>query len=366
MKRLKLRGDERVLLIRTDHIGDVLLSLPVVTALKREFPALKVDMLVQPNVAPLLQNHPDLNAVTTCDSEDESDPRIGILDLRKKLRSNQYDVVIILHPTCREAFLTFISHIPIRIGSGYRAYSFLFNSRVYEHRKHNLKHESECNLGLLRPLGIDSEKLEKPLPEVHLFPQELEEAKAILKELGVDFDRPLIIMHPGSAGSSLRWSAKRFAELSDLIVEKARVQVLVSWGPGEEDLAKYFLRLVSLPVFSLPKGTDLRSLAGIYKQGTLFIGNSTGPMHLAAAVGLPVIAIFSPIKANSETRWGPLGENHTIFKPPIEACDDCKGEKCEYFNCMDRVLPEIVFDRVCDFVLESARSEGFESGEGVS
>jgi len=366
MRRFRLRGDERVLLIRTDHIGDVLLSLPVATALKKVYPDLRVDMLVQSKVAPLLSSHPDLNAVISCDSEDESGARVGIAGLRKKLRSNRYDVAIISHPTCREAFLTFISHIPIRIGSGYRAYSFLFNSRVYEHRKHNLKHESEYNLGLLRPLGIDSEKLQRPLPEVHLFPQELEEAKAILKELGVDFDRPLVMMHPGSAGSSLRWPARRFAELSDLIVEQVKAQVLVSWGPGEEDLAKYFLRLVSLRVFSLPKGTDLRSLAGIYKQGTLFIGNSTGPMHLAAAVGLPVIAIFSPIKANSETRWGPLGENHTVFKPPIEACDDCRGEKCQYFNCMNRVLPEVVFDRVCDFVLESARSEGLKPGEGVS
>ena len=338
MKRLKLRGDERVLLIRTDHIGDVLLSLPVATALKTAFPDLRVDMLVQSNVAPLLNNHPDLNAVVACNSEDESDLRSGIADLRKRLHSNRYDVAVVLHPSCREAFLTFISHIPIRIGSGYRAYSFLFNFKVYEHRKHNLKHESEYNLGLLRPLGIDSEKLEKPLSEVYLLPQELEEAKAILKELGVDFDRPLVMMHPGSAGSSLRWPAKRFAELSDLIVEKAKVQVLVSWGPGEEDLAKYFLRLVSLPVFSLPKGMDLRSLAGIYKQATLFVGNSTGPMHLAAAVGLPVIAIFSPVKANSETRWGPLGENHTVFKPAVELCDSCPGEKCQYFNCMDRVL----------------------------
>ncbi|MFQ5869912.1 MAG: glycosyltransferase family 9 protein [Candidatus Zixiibacteriota bacterium] len=366
MRRFRLRGDERVLLIRTDHIGDVLLSLPVATALKRKFPALKVDMLVQPNIVPLLQNHPDLSEAVPCVSENEPRSSRGAFSQRKRLRANRYDVAIILHPTCREAFLTFISHIPIRIGTGYRAYSFLFNFKVYEHRKHNLKHESDYNLGLLRPLGIDSEKLEKPLPEVYLLPQELEEAEATLNELGVDFDRPLVMMHPGSAGSSLRWPAKRFAELSDLIVEKAKVQVLVSWGPGEEDLVKYFLRLVSLPVFSLPKETDLRSLAGIYKQATLFVGNSTGPMHLAAAVGLPVIAIFSPTKANSETRWGPLGENHTVFKPPIEACDDCRGEKCEYFNCMDRVLPEVVFDRVCDFVLESAQSEGFESGEGVS
>jgi heptosyltransferase-3 len=366
MRRFGLRGDERVLLIRTDHIGDVLLSLPVATALKKVYPDLRVDMLVQSKVAPLLSSHPDLNAVISCDSEDESGARVGIASLRKKLRSNRYDLALILHPTCSEALLTFLSHIPARIGSGYRAYSFLFNFRVYEHRKHNLKHESEYNLGLLRPLGIDSEKLERPLPEVHLFPQELEEAGATLSELGVNLDRPLVIMHPGSAGSSPRWPAKRFAELSDLVVEQVKAQVLVSWGPGEEDLLRYFSRLVSLPVFLLPKGTNLRALASIYKRGILFIGNSTGPMHLAAAVGLPVIAIFSPIKANSDTRWGPLGENHTVFKPPIEACDDCRGEKCEYFNCMDRVLPEVVFDRVCDFILESAPSEGSKPSEELS
>jgi len=366
MRRLKLRGNERVLLIRTDHIGDVLLSLPVATALKRVYPDLRVDMLVQPNVAPLLQNHPDLSEAVPCVSENESRSSGGVFFQRKRLRSKRYDVAIVLHPTCREAFLTFVSHIPVRIGSGYRAYSFLFNFRVYEHRKHNLKHESEYNLGLLRPFGINTENLEKPLPEVHLFPQEVEEAEATLNELGVDFDRPLVIMHPGSAGSSLRWPVTRFAELSDLIVGQVKAQVLVSWGPGEEDLVKYFLRLVSLPVFSLPKGTNLRALASIYKRGNLFVGNSTGPMHLAAAVGLPVIAIFSPIKANSETRWGPLGENHTVFKPPIEVCDDCRDEKCEYFNCMNRVLPEVVFDRVCDFVLESAQSEGSKPGEEVS
>lgn len=353
MRRLKLKGDERVLLIRTDHIGDVLLSLPAATALREKFPDLRVDMLVQPNVAALLRSHPDLNEVISCSPGDGSDSRTGIVGLRKKLRSNRYDVAVVLHPTWRDAFLAFISNIPVRIGTGYRAYSFLFNCKVYEHRKHNLKHESEYNLGLLRPLGMCYQDSERPVPEVHLLPEEQRRGEELLREVGVDFGRPLVIVHPGSAGSSLRWPVKRFAQLSDLIVEKAKAQVLISWGPGEEDLQRYLSRLVSVPVFSLPTGTDLRTLASIYRKASLFVGNSTGPMHLAAAVGLPVIAIFSPIRANSEIRWGPLGENHTVFKPPVELCDDCRGEKCRYFNCMNRVLAEVVFDRACDFVLRS-------------
>lgn len=351
MRRLALKGEERILLIRTDHIGDVLLSLPVATALKKQFPRLKVDMLVRSRVAPLLRGHPDLNDVIICDRENGSSHGKKVLSLRRELRSNRYEVAVVLHPTWRDALVPFLSGIPARVGTAYRFYSFLFNLKVGEHRKHNLKHESEYNLGLLRPLGIDYGKSGRPLPRVYLRPDELRKGREILEELGVSLTRPLVILHPGSAGSSLRWPLRRFAELADLVVSKTEAQVFVSWGPEEKDLSRYLRRLASAPVFSFPVPVDLRTLFSVYKQAAVFVGNSTGPMHLAAAVGLPVIAVFSPVKATSEVRWGPLGENHTVFVPPVKVCDSCRGEKCQYFDCMNRVLPEVVFDRVCDFVL---------------
>jgi heptosyltransferase-3 len=351
MRGLTLKGEERILLIRTDHIGDVLLSLPVATALKRQFPELKVDMLVRSKVAPLLRGHPDLDEVIVSDNEDGSGRDKRLFSLRSELRSNRYDVAVVLHPTWRDALVPFLSGIPARIGTAYRAYSFLFNFKVGEHRKHSLKHESEYNLGLLRPLGIHYEKSGRPLPRVYLLSDELQKGREILEELGVSLERPLVILHPGSAGSSLRWPLRRFAELADLIVSKTEAQVFVSWGPGEKDLSRYLTRLVSAPVFSFPVPVDLRTLSSVYTQARLFVGNSTGPMHLAAAVGVPVIAVFSPVKATREVRWGPLGESHTVFVPPVKVCDSCQGEKCQYFDCMNRVLPEVIFDRVCDFVL---------------
>ena len=137
---------DRILVVRTDCIGDVVLSLPVVTALRRAYPGAYLAMLVHPGIRGIVEHHPDLDGVLW-DGAGETGFR-GFFRLLGEIRRGKFDVALLLHPTLRLAVVLALAGIPVRVGTGYRFYAFLFNRRVWEHRKDSRRHEVEYNLSL--------------------------------------------------------------------------------------------------------------------------------------------------------------------------------------------------------------------------
>lgn len=349
-RQIQLKGNEKILIVRTDRIGDLILSTPVAEVLKEKFPQAHIDFLVAPYTALILKNNPFINGIILDDNKSVK----GFLKLREVIKQKQYDVAIALHPTLRLAWLLKSAGIPCRIGSGYRGYSFLFNLKHFQHRKTVEKHELEYNLDMLRVLSLEPQKI---LPKLYLSPNEKNEADIFLKKLGINDEDIIVLLHPGSGGNALNWPPEQFGELAKRLIESYSVKVLATGQAEEKVLAEKMKSKMKQSFIDLTGKTDLRLLSAIIEKSDLVICNSTGPMHIAASLGVQTVALFCPIFTASPKRWGPYGEGHSVILPPLPSCKNCSPTKCARGNCMELITVEEVFEKAGTVLKSKTRIE---------
>lgn len=339
MMRMNLKGKKKFLIVRTDRIGDVVLSTPVPEAIKRKYPDSRVSMMVSPYTRDLLTYNPWVDEIIT----DDQGGFKGFLKLVKLLRRKRLDVAVLLRPTLRLALLLFLSRIKLRIGTGYRAYQFLFNKKIYQHRKTIEKHELEYNLSMLSPLGILCEGM---MPQIYLSPEEERFSRKIFEDLNIKKEEMKIVIHPGSGNSSLNYPLRKFALLADKLIEGFCAKIILTGDKKELVLSEEMKRLMRNRPIDLTGKTDLRELCSLLKGADLLISNSTGPMHVAAALGTPAVVFFSPLFVASPKRWGPYGKGHEVVLPPVKTCYKCDPKKCPHFNCMEKIDSDEIMSRV--------------------
>ncbi len=330
------RKFENVLVVRTDRIGDVVLALPMVTVLRENLPGSRISMLLRSYTSALVEGFAGLDTIITYD---ESGVQKGFFALLAELRARRFDLVVVSHPTFRIAFLMALAGIPVRVGSGYRWYSFLFNKKVFEHRKTAEKHESEYNVSLLQAVGIRAPRV----PHIELaIPESSNEAAASeLKRLGVSQAERFVVLHPGSGGSARDWSAEKFGDLARGLSDHG-LKVVVTGTNTERELVDQVLTRSGGAALSSVGVMSLKVLAAFIGRARLFVSNSTGPLHIAAAVGTPVIAFYPPIRECSARRWGPLAEKQDVFTADNVTCSRCHGGPCQGNDCMDQIKVEDV------------------------
>jgi lipopolysaccharide heptosyltransferase II len=343
MRKIKLKGKEKFLVVRTDRIGDVILSTPVLEAIKSEFPESHLCVMLSSYTADVIKNNPQVDDVIIDDHERKGGGLKEILKLVKETKKRGFDVAIVLRPTFRLAIILFLAGVKYRIGTGFRFYQMLFNRKIYEHRKVNLRHEAEYNLDLLSPLGISPKKV---WPKVFLSPQEDQFASQIFQDLNIAPDDTVVLIHPGSGNSSLNLSPGRFTQVADKLIHEFGAKIIFTGTAGEKELIDSIMRNMEGEVFDLSGKTDLRQLAAVLKKCDAVVTNSTGPMHLAVAVGTPTVAIFCPIFAAGPIRWGPFGEGHEVVLPPVPVCLKCKPQSCPHYNCMEKIGTDQIVSKV--------------------
>lgn len=322
-----------ILVARTDKIGDLLLSLPSFQALKRTFPGARVTALVSSYAKEIVQAHPAIDAVEIWTPEE------GPFQLAGRLRKLQVDVFIALYPRPLQALAAWMAGIPVRIGTAYRWYGFLFNRKVRVHRSACDRHEVEYNLDLVKTLGANDpeERIEFPLTDA-----ERAFAKDLLKEKGIAPGTRYVAVHPGHKGSALNWSPEKYGEAVAHLCQKSGARVVLTAGPDETALiSRVTTFLHSLPADQKPVlligVCTLRQLAAVYEGADCFLSGSTGTMHLAAAVGTPTVALFCPIPETTPVRWGPWGNESTILMPKGLQCPDCLIGRCRKHDPMDAI-----------------------------
>ena len=360
MRELRLTGKERFLVVRTDRVGDVVLSTPVLEAMKTRFPESHLVMMVSSYAADVVKTNPNLDDLIIDDQAGRNRGTKGFLMLVKQVKAGKFDVGVLLRPTFRLALLLFLAGVRHRIGTGYRFYQMLFNRKVYVHRKRNLRHEADYNLDLLKPLGIRPERI---IPRVYLTPQEESFAEQIWREFDIAAEDTVVVIHPGSGDSSLNLPAKRFAQVADRLAEELDSKILLTGTKEESDLVDFIKRNMQHRAVDLTGRTNVRRLAAVLKKADVMISNSTGPMHLAAAVGTPTVAVFCPIFAAGPIRWGPYGDGHEVILPPVPVCDKCKPKSCLHYNCMDKIKAGHVVAKV-HTVLDRQRAGRVDSSSG--
>ena len=326
----------RILLVRTDRLGDVLLSTPVARALKRASADNHVAMMVRPYTEPVLVGNPHVDEVVLYR------PEIADRHLVLRLREARFDAAVVLHPSFRLARILARAGIPKRFGTASRFYSFLFNQKVRLRRSTAGLHEAECNMIMAEQLCGRNADL---LPEFFLTEAERRETEKALRSLALN-SGGFVAIHPGSGGSARDWPLRNFASLADAIGTRLGRRVVVTGGPDETELVSQMTSMMSKPPITMVGNMGVRQLGSVLSEAAMLISNSTGPMHLATAVHTPVVAIFCPMDGCGPERWGPLGDGNVVLKPPVPGCRKCTGEDCSHYDCMEKVSVEDVLEAV--------------------
>ena len=300
-------------------------------------------MLVAPAAEQLVAGHPHLDAILTDDEAGEHGGMAGLLKLAKRIRAGRFDAAIVLHPTLRLALLCVLSRIPVRLGTAYRAYSFLFNIRVKQHRKKSGRHELDLNLDLISAIGAKLDRVEFCF---HTPQAAQERASHLLKERAIDPQQEYIVLHPGSGGSALDWPAASFGKLAKRIFDEWNIPVVITGSRGEKELVDRVVAHAHTDVVRLDGQLDIKELACVLEKASVVVANSTGPLHLAVALGTEVVGLYCPIEACLPNRWGPYNRPDSVLMPRAEICTTCKKKDCTFGNCMSLITVEQVFEKV--------------------
>lgn len=332
---------ENLLIVRTDRIGDVILSLPLAGIVKKHFPQCKVSFLVRNYTRDLAENHPHIDNIIIL-KEENGKAVLG--ENIKTLKQYNFDSSIIVYPTFVTALIIFLSGIKKRIGTGYRWYSFLFNEKVFEHRKYAEKHELEFNVNLLKKFGINEEINPSNVKfDLYVNPESDKEVKKILTEKGINPDKPKIIIHPGSLGSSVDLPVEKFAELIKLVNDKTNLQIILTGSNNERELCESLV--INENIKNLAGLFSLSGMISLINMSEIFVSNSTGPIHIAAALNKYTIGFYPKLLACSAKRWGPYSQNSVVFIPERE-CKDCDREQCSNIDCMKSINMNDVFAHI--------------------
>jgi ADP-heptose:LPS heptosyltransferase len=325
---------QRILIIRNDKLGDVVLSLPLVRALRRALPQAYLGFLASAYAAPLLEKDPDLDRIFVA----------GRPETLSELKDGRFDVALVLWDRPANAWLAFRAGIPKRVGVSLRFFSPLFTHRLPLRRSRGLESEASLNLRFLRALGLELPDLEGG--SLAVTAEDRRQAEEWLKQHGPTGRGRLVILHPGTGGSSLSWPAHFFSELGRRLVQRHGVRLLVGGAASELPLMQQVSASIE-PRPALLSGTlPIRVYAAMLGQAALFVSAATGPMHLAAAMGTPTLSFFPPLRSMSPLRWAPLGNRHAVLSPPGLGfgCAPSHRGACPWGNCMELITPEMALE----------------------
>jgi ADP-heptose:LPS heptosyltransferase len=352
-----IKNVSRILLVRGDKIGDVVLCTPAIEALREKLPEARISMLVRTQVADVLRGNPDLDAVLEIDPIMHSGPK-GFLRLVQMLRRERFEVAIVFQAPALIAAAVFLSRIPYRIGPYSKWWSWAtYNLGMRQTRSNVEMHEADYNLQLLRDLGVAFSGEERR-PKVVVGANEARVAREFFSERVVQNRFKTVAIHPGMAGSALNWPEKNYVRLGRRLLQ--RYNVVVTGGPSEEALVEKIVESISWrqsfdpeqPVLMKYVGKDtLAHMVAILDRCDGVVAPSTGPMHLAVALKKKVVTVFSPILVQSAIRWGPYGVRHgtnlgvapqdqaSVLVPDVNCAEHfkCALSACIYYPCMPRV-----------------------------
>jgi ADP-heptose:LPS heptosyltransferase len=336
----------RVLLVRPDRIGDLVLSLPVAQALKKHLPGVQVDFLASSYNAPLLPYSPAVD-VARLATDSNGTPR-GRGDLARELAAAEYDAAVFLKPEWRTAHAVFVAGIPRRVGTWRRSCTIFFNERVNNNRRNAGRHEADLNLMLAARLhGALSRE-----PGVPVLRTDERKGIALL----APFRLPLqfLVIHCGSGGSAANWPRQMYADLARRMSRETAVVLTGQRSILDAPLSN---------VFDLTGRTTFDQLVHVLGAASVCTGGSTGPIHIAAALGTPVIALYPDHPRLGPHRWAPRGPEVQVIVPPNESGHVCQLRPDGSCSCMDRIRIEDVEASVRKALVPTPRARVVDVGD---
>ena len=323
---------KRILVVKLDHLGDVILATPVFSNLRQAYPNAELHALTGTWSRIVLERHPDVKTVFDYDSPTFS--RTGqstslkqACQLYRELRRQKYDLMIELRGDWRTVWFSFLWLTPHRLSRATLQIENKFGLSQFSGT-----HETTRNLDVLRHAGI-------PTPiQTATFSVTTEDEKwasNFLATYKIDKQSPLIAIHPGSPIPLKRWLPERYAELADWLIARKGTQVLFVGVKDEIPIITEIQQLMQQESINIAGETTLTQLASILHSCNVFIGNDSGPMHLAAAVVTPTIGLYGP---GDPTRFAPMGVECQTIRRKLD-CPPCSGATCQFGEdgCMSEI-----------------------------
>lgn len=337
-----LHTARKILIRAVNWLGDAVMTTPALQAVRETFPDAEITILANPLVSQLLLRHPAIDRVLTFERIGKHGGIAGRLRLATELRRERFDLALILPNSFDSALIPFLAGIPQRLGKASDGRSLLLTDRYREPKNASALHEVQYYRNLLRHFGICGTV---GTPFLYVTPEEDQEAALFLAEQGIT-GQPLLGINAGASfGSAKRWYPERFAQVAAQLSQEWGARIILFGGPDEQDIVKIIADNLDSNCLNMTGKTSVRRLMALIKRCSLFITNDSGPMHIAAAFGVPLVAVFGPTDHSSTS---PFTDRAIIVRMHTD-CAPCKLRQCPTNHCCMTAIS-------ADVVLEAART----------
>lgn len=337
---------EKILIIKPSSLGDIVHSLPFLQVIRNSFPSAEIHWVVAKGFEGLLKDHPMINKLLIIKKDQWRKPaNIGktIVEVRRffrEIRKESYDVAIDLQGLLRSGLIIYATKAPIRVGfEDAREGGDLF----YTHKVKTGKEMHAVNkyLEIASAMGLKAGRVEFPMPLI---------GDALKKPRLKGGDKEYIVVVPGARWRTKRWSAEKFGALISML----ETETIIVGAGSDTKMSEEIKAKSNGNALSMAGKTDIKELILIIRNAEYVICNDSGPMHIAAALNIPVIAIFGP---TNPLRTGPYGSNHVIIRRDID-CAPCYKKTCKDIKCMEDISVETVYKAIAQ--------KGFAGQAGVT
>jgi lipopolysaccharide heptosyltransferase II len=342
----------KILLVRLRQIGDVVFTTPAIAALARHVPGVELTYLVEPAAAPVVAKNPHLAEVIVASRSYGVAGLVGDVHLGRRLRASRYDVAIDFHGGPRAALLTWLSRAPIRIGYEIAGRSWMYTRVVPRPRELRRRHSVRNQWDLLAVLDVAPPTRAHNPVEMALDPEAAARVAARLASSGITAEEAIAVIHVSATSPFRRWPLSAFVETVAALAEGPKRRIVVTSGPSERDAARQVIaaaqdrlaidkrsRILMGDDFSL---AELRALLG---RSALYIGGDSGPLHVAATTGVPIVALFGPTPSERSAPWRAPEFRTELVEIEGLACRPCDQRVCVPgdFRCLTQIdAPRVI------------------------
>lgn len=344
---------KKILIVKLSAIGDVIHTLPSLNAIRQRYPEAHITWIVEEAAADFVKGHKALDRVivsrrktwikkffsTSCLETIKQ-----IYAFVNKVRDTGYDLVIDFQTLLKSGMIVFLSRAKLKTGfdkgMDHMEHSYLFLNRRIP--PVNMNHHAVLrSLMLLQAIGIPTEKIVFDLP---ITCTDRKKAEALLMLNGINGSKPVVVINPVATWETKMWNNTKFALLADRIIKEHHADVVLTGSKKDFPVIYDIVCRMKHKAVNLAGKTTLKILAAIFEKADLAVSTDTGPMHVAAAVGTPVVAVFGP---TAPWRTGPFGPGHRIVRAGTW-CSPCFKRKCKTTDCMRKISVDQVMGAVCD------------------
>ena len=334
----------RILVRATNWVGDAVMTMPALEAVRSNFPDGHITVLARPWVIPLLENHPAVDRVIPYKRGNGfKEDFLEIIHVVRQIRAETFDVAILFQNAFEAALLAFLGGVKNRVGYTTDGRGILLSHGIRRRKDIMEGHQVEYYLAILSGMGWEAKSKD---PVLFVDPEGVESMNAMLLNNGIDKGDFVVALSPGAIyGPAKRWPVERFAQIGDWAVQKWGAKVLILGSESEKDIGMEVSNAMRHSALDLSGATSLAGAMALIKRCGFFVTNDSGLMHVAAALGVTLVAIFG---STDPIATGPRGPKARIVQHETE-CAPCLKQECpEDYRCMLSITPEEVWKEMED------------------